>query len=1407
MEDRKFYLGVDIGSVSMAIVLLDEEFAIIHSSYSFHNGRLAENLKKELHPVNLNLVRAVGYTSSALSILKRGKVTDSRIAYITAARHLHPGLQALLIIGAEKFGLATFSENGEYLNYRSNTSCAAGTGNFLDQQAERLNLKSIQEFSDLAYSNRGNFPLIASRCAVFAKTDLIHAQQEGYTLREICDGLSYGLAKNIIDAVSLDNTRNSIVAAGGVALNKAVICHMEKLTGTVITVDQFAPLYGAIGAAIACSEADDSPVPIKKADDLILSGIAKRACFYPPLELKLSEYPDFSADEHTEFKSNYFPAMKAVEIDLYNLPEQNSTTEIFLGIDIGSTSTKAVLLNANREVIAGFYTRTTGQPLQAVQVIFEAITDLTVKRDLHFNVRGAGTTGSGRKFTGTILGADIMPDEITAHAKAAYELDPETDTIIEIGGQDSKFTLMHDGMVTFSVMNNVCAAGTGSFIEEQARKLECPLSEYSGRAEKANAPLASDRCTVFMERDLNHYLGEGYAVNEILAAVLHATRENYLSKVATTAKIGSKIFFQGATAKNRALVAAFEQKLGKPIRVSKFCHLTGAMGVALELCDRNQPSTSFRGLDLYKKTIPAASEICQLCTNHCKLKVAEIDGEVVAYGFLCGRDYNTKRYLPDKTLGFQLMLKRKEIFDTRTQQHNESPVIGIPAGLHLFEEVPFWRRFFELLKINTITSENCHTVVKDGKNLCSAEFCTPMAAMHAHVDYLRKRADYVFLPVYLSDGSENGANNQYCYYTQFVPSVIAVQKRFQPKERILSPVLKSSQGELFAEMELHRMLRAIGLKEIGFLQVTRAFNNARQFIRDREKKWKSIYKDESAGCRDMHIMLLGRPYTVLSPEMNSHIPEIIEKHGIRTFYMDMLPHRQAKSSLNEELLKAFRWRFASRILEAAETILETDSCYPILLTSFKCTPDSFVIEYFKEIFEAKGKPYLILQLDEHDSSVGYETRIEAGIQTFLNHFRKHKTSPANSPENHKNKELFNWQFGKTHPLKNKTMLLPSWDPQVGPLLEAVLQNTGMDVRLIESTNESIQRSLSHNTGQCLPLNIIVQNAIDYIETRKLDPSNTVLWIIKSTLSCNLSMFPQYMQKLLKDYGKGLERASVYSGDLMFYDISLQTAINAYLAYMFGGNIRKIGCMIRPYEKEKGRTNEVIGESFALLREAFREGKPKEKILEYIVGEFRRIETIKTERTKVAIFGDLYVRDNDLMNQDLIKIIEENGGEVISTPYSDYIKIIVEPFTARAFKEGRYLDYARTKFLKSLIPIVEDNYAPYFSQFFGESKKEEKSELDGWLDKFGINLLHRGESFENILKIHRLVAQHPDIDLFIQTNPSYCCPSLVTEAMAPRIEELTGVPVVTIEYDGTTGFKNEDVIPYLKFRKAKTLVRI
>jgi predicted CoA-substrate-specific enzyme activase len=1455
----KNILGIDIGSVSIALAVIDENSRIVQTFYSFHKGQIAGCLSKILEGIDLSQIKSIGYTSSTPKILKFGKITDTRVAYITTAKMLQPDLHALLIIGAEKFGLVSFNKNGEYQSYKSNTSCAAGTGSFLDQQAERLNLENIQEFSSLAYANKGNFPLIASRCAVFAKTDLIHAQQEGYSLAEICDGLSFGLAKNIVDTVFLNNTCRSVTAAGGVALNKAVIKHIEELGGLKITVDPYANVYGAIGAAVNCKEdhiTEDEK--ISSTEDIIQAEKKEKKSYYPPLELFMSDYPDFDSAGKYKFQSKYFQAMKAVEVDLYISPEKNSIIPVYMGIDIGSTSTKAVLIDENKVVIAGLYTYTSGQPLPAIQIIFEAIRDLEVQHQIKFNVISAGTTGSGRKFVGKILGADIMLDEITAHARAAFELDPETDTIIEIGGQDSKFTIMNNGTVTFSVMNNVCAAGTGSFIEEQAKRLGCSLKDYSLHAEKAMAPLSSDRCTVFMERDLNHYLNEGYTVDEILASVLHSIRDNYLSKVALKGQIGNKIFFQGATAKNKALIAAFEQKLQKPIMVSRYCHLTGALGTALELSDKKVIATKFRGLDIYKKEIPVRSEICRICTNNCKLKVAEIDNEIEAYGFLCGRDYQVNKFVKNPLVQFQLINKRKEIFRFRPSSHEKKITIGIVAGLHLFEEIPFWRKFFDLLSINTVTSEDYMTAVKDGKNLSGAEFCAPIAAMYGHVDYLIQNADYIFLPVYLEETQEsNNMNKQYCYYTQFVSSVISVHKHFAYRKKILSPVLKSRQDELFGEYELFKMLKSIGLKDIRFMQVTKAYDYAKKHFIALEKKWQRLYQDEINDTNDIHVMLLGRPYTVLSPAMNNHIPEIIEKNGIKTFFMDMLPYNPAEVTKSEELLKVIKWKFASKILYAAEQIAKTENCYPVLITSFKCTPDSFVIEYFKEILNQHKKPYLILQLDEHDSAVGYETRIEAGIRSFRNHYEKEKTAnhkkrirekeesellnhSNNNGNNNKSWDeyirslmneasetlrLYGIDFKKfnnllqrngipetifpkplisgSDNLKNKTLLLPSWDPYVGPLLEAILKNSGIDARLISDTNESIQRSLTYNTGQCLPLNIIVQNAIDYIEINKLNPAKTVLWLVESHLACNFNMFPYYAKKLFNNYGKGLENTSVYLGDWVFYDVSMQTAINVYLSFMFGGYIKKIGCKIRPYEKITGSTDAVIEKAFSTLYHVFKSGKPKDKAIEMIVNDFEAIETESTNRPKVAIFGDLYVRDNDLMNQNLIKTIEDNGGEVITTPYSEYIKIVADPRNKRSLKEGRYLEYAKTRFLTSLIPLVEEKYNNIFYRIIEKSQNgKSQANIEDWLDKFGINLLHSGESFDNILKIHSLIQQHPDISLFIQTNPSYCCPSLVTEAMQSRIEEMTGVPVVNIEYDGTSGLKNDDIIPYLKYGKRK-----
>ncbi|MCP4022950.1 MAG: CoA activase, partial [Desulfobacteraceae bacterium] len=643
---------------------------------------------------------------------------------------------SILVVGGEKFGRLFFDENGDYLNYKSNTSCAAGTGSFLDQQARRLMLEGSENISRMAIANTKTIPQIATRCAVFAKTDLIHAQQEGYNLEQICDGLCLGLAKNISNTLFVNKVINqNILFCGGVAKNKSVKTHLETLTGLQFTMDSHCQSYGAAGAALCLVDDIQKNISPPKhiftnEGDFFVSTIKKDRFLYPELKLSLSRYPDFECIDSYVFDG--------VETDIYLDPKTIDHKMGFVGIDVGSTSTKSIIITENGDVLAGFYTRTASRPVKAVQKIFKACDKYIQDYDLKMEIIGCGTTGSGRRISGKIIGADIEPDEITAHATAAVSLNKDVDTIIEIGGQDAKFTLLENGIVTSSIMNTVCAAGTGSFIEEQALKLTCSLNEYAARTQSVCAPVSSDRCTVFMERDINYYLAEGYKKNEILASVLHSVRDNYLSKVASIGKIGNCILFQGATAKNKALIAAFEQKLEKPIHVSKYCHLTGALGVALMLKENCPSQTRFRGFSLWNKEIPVRQETCDLCTNHCKLTIATIGNETEAYGFLCGRDYDTKKRVQKKNEYDLLKLRKKAIHSMSPKKIKHDFTIGIPAALHLFEDLSFWQTFFAQLGIKTINSTSLENPVKLGKITAAAEFCSPVTALHGHINYLLK---------------------------------------------------------------------------------------------------------------------------------------------------------------------------------------------------------------------------------------------------------------------------------------------------------------------------------------------------------------------------------------------------------------------------------------------------------------------------------------------------------------------------------------------------------------------------------------------------------------------------------------------------------------------------------------------
>lgn len=1456
-------LGIDIGSVAVAAATIDGTGTVIDRFYRFHSGDLGVALAAMDTEIDLSTVVAVAATGRIGTGLETDAQFDSQIAAIESVRSRYPDAGAILIVGGEKYTLARLNADGQYAGSRSNSGCAAGTGSFLDQQAGRLNLSSAATLARLASSNEGDAPKVATRCAVFAKTDLIHSQQEGYPQAAIADGLCRGLAHNIIDALFKgEPIQEPVIFTGGVALNDAVLQRLREQTGLVIIRDTEAPYHGAIGAALLllsrqahpgiAHQGIDQPgeasgrhftpaidlkskrrIPFQSISLLRNERKLDRSDFYPALSLIQSAYPDFSAHEsYIEISGSQYdrPAIE-VEVDVYTDLELHASA--CLGIDIGSTSTKAALVDLEGTMLAGFYTRTAGRPVEAFQALLEAVESLARRKCLHLEITGCATTGSGRAFIGGIAGADLVLDEISAHARAAVKLDPAVDTIIEIGGQDSKFTTLHEGRVTSSIMNNVCAAGTGSFIEEQARKLGIEIKDYADLASGVRAPKASDRCTVFMERDINHLLAAGCTVEEVLAAALYAVRENYLRKVATGKTIGKVVFFQGATAKNRALVAAFEQKLGIPILVSPYCHLTGAYGAALTLLDQCIGHTSFRGLGLSHRAIPVRSEVCVLCSNHCKLSIAKAGAEQVAFGFLCGRDYSTQSYVARKHKTQSLNTIRAEarsrslaavgmepghgssIGDrastgTKTGSSpslaSDKRSIGLPAALSLVGDLDFWKVFFFKAGIKTIASSAGEHAVAYGKNRMGAEFCAPIAALHGHALSLLESADFIFLPRYLEKKPDQGVGKQqYCYCTQFSSALIS---QIGEAKRFLMPLVEVGYTSFHVKSELHRCLTEDGRFLITYKDVSDAWELAHQFRSYQEQHLKDAYRlaHNRPGTEpgDIEVVLIGRPYSVLMPEMNKGIPELLNDHGVRTWYQDMLEDTPDSSSGILPMIKELPWDYGKRILEAAETAARTKGLYPVFITSFKCGPDSFVLDAFKALMDAYGKPYLVLELDDHDSSLGYGTRIEAAVRSFRNHWQKHGRNEIRIAD--PGLRAANPHYRTD--LKGKTLLLPCWDELAAPLLAASLRAAGIDAVVMEETEGTIRASLSTNSGQCLPLNAIVESFIHTVRKEKLDPADCALWMARVAFSCNIPLYPHQMKNILDNTGNGFEKAMVYVGELSFLEISPLAAIDAYQSYLFAGLIRRLACRIRPYEKVKGMTDACVARAMEILIPAFEDRRRnKVKAAEEIIAGFEAIPYDRNHRNSlVALFGDFYVRDNAVMNQNVIRYIEENGGEVVSMPYNQYAKMIADTYFSRWMKEGRYGALFGFSALLAASKAMEKAYYRLFDRVLEQTDPGFDDSSAEILARYGVLVENSGESAENLLKTWYIKKHFPEVSLFVQLSPVFCCAGLVTEAMNRRIEETTGVPVISLTYDGTGGSCNEVLAPYLRYSRKSAPVK-
>ncbi|MGI6170025.1 MAG: acyl-CoA dehydratase activase, partial [Christensenellales bacterium] len=588
------YIGIDIGSASACVALLDEQGKLVNQKYMLLKGAAKENrqlLQQELRTMlpqdGVYQIAVSGSGSKMLNLPSVGEVS----ALAAGARYVAPDAASVMEIGGGSAKYVVDLQKG-HLQFALNDNCSAGTGSFFAAQMQRLGLP-LEAYSGMIAKAKHIAP-IAGRCSVFAKTDIIHSQQAGTSVEDILLGLCYAVVRNYKASVAGKlPLQKPVLLAGGTALNKGVVDAVKDIfnldAGELAVLDE-SPVVTAIGTALLAKERG------RKMDAGALERIIEKTTVQKSEASVLSPLQD----PYTDLDS------------LQEVHPFVSGLEYYLGIDIGSTSTNLVLLSEKEEVVHFSYLRTKGDPRGAVA---QGLEDLKQRFGSDLKIRAAATTGSGRHYIGKLIGADTVQDEITAQAAAAAHFMPEVDTVMEIGGQDSKYISIADTLVRNFEMNKICAAGTGAFIEEQAAKLGIPIEEFGKTALAAKAPAQlGDQCTVLIESNINAHLADGASKEDIAAGLCHSIVSNYLGRVVGARPIGKQILLLGGVAYNPAIVAAFKERFGEQIKVGRYFHVNGAVGAAL-LAKSNvgESESTFKGLacldsDAETKTDIAAQE-------------------------------------------------------------------------------------------------------------------------------------------------------------------------------------------------------------------------------------------------------------------------------------------------------------------------------------------------------------------------------------------------------------------------------------------------------------------------------------------------------------------------------------------------------------------------------------------------------------------------------------------------------------------------------------------------------------------------------------------------------------------------------------------------------------------------------
>lgn len=1277
---KSLRMGIDVGSTTVKVVLLDEQDNYLYKKYIRHYANILDTVHTLLQEAQVGYedakvhVAITGSGGMAMADKVRIPFVQEVIAETKAIKALYPQTDVIIELGGED---AKVTYLGRTAEHRMNGSCAGGTGAFIDQMATLLQTDA-SGLNQLAMNSDTIYP-IAARCGVFAKTDVQALLNQGASHENIAKSVFQAIVNQTIAGLACGHKIEGNVAFLGGPLTflselRQCFCDTLELDEAHRIIPENGELFIALGAALMNDECRDITVGELTKEIGALIGV--------PMEATDRVDPLFKNEEELEaFRARHAKAVTP-KGDI-----KDAEGPCYLGIDAGSTTLKVVLINSKNEIIFSHYGPNHGKPLEKSQELIEKIYSLLPKGAY---IAHSGVTGYGEAFLKRALGIDIGEVETIAHYRAAQFFCPDVSFILDIGGQDMKCTKVRDGYIEDIVLNEACSSGCGSFIDTFATSLRLPIEQFAKEGLLAPMPIdLGSRCTVFMNSKVKQAQKEGATVPDIAAGLAYSVIKNALYKVLKVKdpkELGDHIVVQGGTFYNEAVLRAFEKLMGVEVIRPDVSGLMGAYGMALLASEaaeelQNQHSSLLDVDGLKSLQVSTSMRNCGLCSNNCMLTInAFSDGRTYVTGNRCDRGADDMIQEKHKPVPNMVEVKLRRYFDyflkKNIPEFEGKLRIGIPRVLNMYEDFPFWFTFFNQLGCEVVLSDY---TTKDQYNkaidtIPSDTACYPAKAVHGHIrDLAQAQVDLIWYPCIQHGPKEFSRDNNYhCPMVISYPELIRNNMQdvmgktpfyapFLPlaDKKSLVPALVKALKELsFSKSEISSAVDAAWAEQ----------EKCKADYREMTKKTVSRLVAEQVPT----IVLAGRPYH-LDSGINHGIPELITSLGMAVLTEDGV----APLGKDIKHLRVVdQWSYHSRLYHAAEFVSRTEGFQIVELNSFGCGLDSIVADQVKDILSAKHKIHTLLKIDEGTNLGAVTIRLRSLQSVMERSMRKHHNPEApvetvvdDTPAYDYERVVFTEEMRKTYKI-----LVPQMSPLHFQLLEPVLKSEGYDFDMLPApTREDVEVGLKYiNNDACYPAIIVVGQLMSALLSGKYDINKTAVIISQTGGGCRATNYIGYLRKALIDAGmKQVPILSLNASDMERqpgFKLTKSFLHRMIQAVVYGDALMQCVLATRPYEINPGSADALCDYWVKKLRERITKANifQYSKYIKNIIEDFDNLPVDKSKpKPRVGVVGEIYVKFHPSANNHINELIEKEGGEVVTSGLLDFFLYCAMDSTYRA----------------------------------------------------------------------------------------------------------------------------------------------